>query len=697
MSGYVELTAARTSADTATAGAPAAEQTVSSLVGRTYASYARRLFPNLQLLVGGLFERETASFEVPAAARVETRRRRSLPFMRLTLRAAPYLAEVAYDRRQERTAVAAAAAETVQEVWRGTVGWFEEKRPTTRLELFRRNNFDPGRVLLDSTVDTAQLTTDYRPLPSLAFFGRGSLEEATDRVGGTSVRSLVGAGRATYAEQWLGRKLSLSGDMAFNRRRTETRATGPGEVVFPVLAADGLSSVDDTPETDPLGRNPALADGDRAAAAGVDLGLPPPGGETRPRNLGLDLGSPAEANTLFVWVDRELPQQIAAAFSWRIYTSADNLDWTFAESVPAAPFGPFENRFELRFASLTTRYIKAVVSPLSASAPGATSFPTIQVTEVEAALRRRAAEIEAVRTETSSLANLSFRARLLDAAALDYELAYSVSQREGSPSLFTVSNGFSLSRALGPTYSTSARISREDRREREGDVVAYLYTAALTAAPLATLRHQAVVSGRREQRPAGTSETRSVILSSTAELYRGLDVNLSLADSAIRRESGVVTGVRDVNLGATIVPHRALTLNALYQDRTARSRGSSAEREPGESRRAGELGAAWRPLPTFYLFVSRRIERSRLAADRTLDSSSISFAPLPDGTLHLNLFYTETRRSDLDSVERVLVPTVRWDITARMYAQVSYQRSAFDSPLSRLRSGLVAATFRASF
>lgn len=695
--GYVELTAARTVTDTSTAGAVPAEQTVQSLLSRTYVTYTRRLFPNLQLFTGGLFEREAAGFEAADGGSVDTRRTRVLPFLRLTLRAAPYLAEVAYDRRQERTGVAAGASESVQEVWRATVGWFEEKRPRMRLELFRRNNFDPRRQLLDSTVDTAQFTSESRVGESFGLFYRGSIEETTDRIGGTRLRAGTNAGRATFAEQWLGRRLSLSGDVSLNRRRTQVRTTGAGELVLPVFVPGALFSLDDTPERDPLGSNPALTDGDRTTGAGVDLGLPPPGGDTRPRNLGVDLGSPAELNTLLVWIDRDLPPEIAASFSWRIYTSADNLDWILVETIPTAPFGPFENRFELRLPTVTARYVKAVVSPLAASVPGATSFPTIQVSELEAALRRRADQVEAVRTDTASLGNLSFRARLLEAAALDYELSYSVSQRRGSPALFTVSNGLSFSRTLGAIYSTSARLAREDRREREGDVVAVLYTASLTATPVPTLRHQAVLSGRREERPGGRVETSSVILSSTAELVRGVDLNLVIADSTLRRESGLVTDVRDVNLGATVVPHRALTVNAFYQDRTARSRGPGAGHELDDSRRAGELGAAWRPLPTVYVFLSRRLERTRLAADRTVDSSSISFAPFPSGSLHVTVFYTETRRSDLDSVERVFVPTVRWDITPRMYAQLSYQNSSFDTPLSRLRGGLVAASFRASF
>ncbi len=696
LNGYLELTASRVATEAGTAAGPVAEQRVDSLVQRYYVNLQRRLFPNLQLLFGGLYERDASSFEV-GATRSEARRRRVLPFLKLSLRSAPWLAEVAYDRRQEKVSAAGTSPESIQEVYRGTLGWLGETWPKTRLVLFRRKNFDADRQFLDTTVDTAQLTSDYRPVDSLALYYRGSFEYATDRIRSSEVETLFQSARVTYGDAWLDRRLSLSADYNVNHRRTETIAAGTGEVLFPLLPVAGLSSIDDTPDRDPLGANAALIDGDRTAPAGINLGLPPPGGDDRPRNLGLDLGSPTEVNTLIVWVDRELPPEIADAFSWRIYTSADNQDWTFQEALASAPFGPFDNRFELRFSGLTARYVKAVVSPLPPTAPFASSFPTIQITELEPAVTRRTQDLKARRTDVSQVGNLAFRARLLESTPLYYDLAYYVSKREASQALYTLTNGLSFSRPLGSIYTTAARVSRDDRREREGDVVAYLYSASLSAQPVETLRHNLVLSGTREDRTEGVRDTKSVILNSTAELYRGVDVNLGVGKSAIQKESGTVTDVRDVNFGTTLVPHRALTVNALYQDRTSRSRGTPAFLERGESRKAGEVGAAWRPIATLYLFVSRRIERSNLAQDRTLDGYALTFAPFPDGSLHLSLFYSETHRSDLDATERTFVPSARWDVTNRMFVQVSYQRSASDSILETLRTSVLSASFRASF
>ena len=108
------------------------------------------------------------------------------------------------------------------------------------------------------------------------------------------------------------------------------------------------------------------------------------GGDTRERNIGLDFSLAQDVNTLRVWVDRELPATISGSFSWDVYTSSDNLNWSLYTTLSPAPFGQFDNRFEITFSSVNTRYIKVVVKPLSAAVQGASGYPDIFVTEIQA-------------------------------------------------------------------------------------------------------------------------------------------------------------------------------------------------------------------------------------------------------------------------------------------------------------------------
>jgi hypothetical protein len=53
-----------------------------------------------------------------------------------------------------------------------------------------------------------------------------------------------------------------------------------------------------------------------------------------------------------------------------VWISSNNLNWTLHQTILSAPFGAFDNRFELTFANVSTRYIKAVTDPLSPVVPG---------------------------------------------------------------------------------------------------------------------------------------------------------------------------------------------------------------------------------------------------------------------------------------------------------------------------------------
>jgi hypothetical protein len=125
-----------------------------------------------------------------------------------------------------------------------------------------------------------------------------------------------------------------------------------------------------------------MVDGNVAAGTGINLGLPLPGGDARFRNMGLDFLVATGINTLFVLVDRDV-SQVADTFSWRIYTSSDNQNWELRQTVAPAFYSPTFNRFEIRFANVTARFVKVVTSPLTPAIPFATSFRDILVTELQ--------------------------------------------------------------------------------------------------------------------------------------------------------------------------------------------------------------------------------------------------------------------------------------------------------------------------
>jgi hypothetical protein len=695
LDGYLELTASRTDVSAEDASGAKIDDRVNAFTQRYSLNFARRLFPNLILKLGGLYEHEAVHDELGGAA-FDSRRRRVLPYFLLTLRTGTHLAEIGYDRQDERFHNDLSTSQLVQETWRVNLGWDPVDLPRTRLEYVHRNTFDLDRRGLDVGQDRIQLTSRYLALEKVDLYYRGALEKDVDHLNDGELRTNSQNARVSYGDTWLDRRLTFSTDYTINYRTTESIRSGAGELIVEVIPTAGLSSLDDTPDHDALAANPALIDGNRTTSAGINLGLPPPAGDSRARDFGVDVGVPSEINTVLVWIDRELPPEIANKFSWRVYASSDNVDWTLRQIVPSAVFGPFENRFEVRFTGLSTRYLKLVVSPLAASVPDATSWPLIQVAELEPELRQPSSDLTASRSDTAQRLSADFRARLLDAPSLYYESSLFLSkQNQGSP-LYTFSNGLSVSHALSPIFSGAARLAREDRRQPTGDQTAYLFSGSLTADPLPTVQESMVVSYVQEE-GVEARDTASVVFSSVAQLYRGISGNLSLGRSVIRPGVGGHSLADDLTLGLTFVPHPKFTLNALVQNRTVRNRFADARPDRTDELKTAEIGAAYRPLRSLYLFASQRWERTSGELGRTLRNYALSWTPFPDGAFRFSIFYDSSYQTEIRETQQTLVPTIRWNITERMYIDLTYQDLRTTSLLGTSRTKVGTGSFRVAF
>ncbi len=695
--GYVEFGVAqsKTHTEDAVTGL-SSDQTVQSFLQAYRLDFTRNFYPNLQFGIGGSYGVISTSNEVLGVT-FDSARVLFTPYARLTLQTPMFGGQISYDKRQEQFETGPATAKLVQDTWRANFSWLPVELPRTFLEFSRKNTYDQAGEGLDITQDRVQLASQYLAVETLDLYYRGSLQKDRDQLNDSNVETNAQNFRVSYGDSWLDRRLTFSTDYTINYRKTEATRTGEGELIEPVVPAVGLSSIDDTPARDPLSPNPALIDADRATPAGINLGLPGPGGDARPRNFGLDLGFATELNTILVWIDRELTPSIAAAFSWQIYTSDDNLDWVLRQTLPSAPFGPFDNRFEVRFTATVSRYVKLVVSPLRLSVPDATSWPDIQVTELEPEIRAPSDELSFTSTRTSQVFDVNFRALLVPRANFYYELAYFLATQSPGSTTYTLSNGLSVSQAIGPIMTGAARLTRQDSQERFGNFVAYLFSGSLTATPVPAFQASTVVSYKQEDGDFGQDRA-SVTLNGLAQLYRGISANLALSKTRVVPNAGPAGDYTDVNFGLTLVPNPKLTFNVIVQNSRANLELAGA---PGtrvdDTRKNAELGVSYRPWRSLYLFGSGTWNSNSLTGSRTLRNFSLSWTPFPDGTFHLGLFYNTTYQTDLDETQETLVPSIRWDITSKMYLNLSYQYLNSTSRRGVNRTDAATATFRATF
>ncbi len=660
-----------------------------------------KIFPTLKVRAGGIAEGTKSNVEINGAdtkATVLDFR----PYFDLTLDTGLFKAAVGYSRRQERTKVLHSPSVTlVNDEFYGLLTWKPEGLPLIDMQIRRRNSFDTDKSFLDTKEDFIGLTSRYQ-YQGLQLDYRGTYSHSKDNLVDITNEQYTHTGRAVYSNSFFDKRITLNTTYNISYQEIRTASTGKGFISSQVFPVAGLSSFDDFPPpfTGTLDPNPALIDGDLAASAGLNIGLIPIGGDRRRRNIGLDFGTPTEVNKIFVWVDRELPLDTASAFPWDIYVSSDNLNWTLVTTLFSAPFGPFQNRFEVKFSNITARYIKVVTRVLTLGDPGASGFPDIFITEMQAFLDTSAKEAKQKISRTTHIYDLDLRARILDNPSLSYELYYSFNRFENDGSArqrYSFSNALQVFHRFNEVFSGQARVAREDGKQIDKETVAsYLYNASITADPLRTVHSNLTFNGRDEEIGGRSNSLKSVFLYNTAQLYSGLDAGLNGGVSFIKQEDGRKGRNTIVSLTSNIVPHRALTLGLNYSNTISRQTGGGQESSSKYSQSL-DFNLSYNPLRTLNFIALIQVIAERGEKTQTTQNYSINWSPFPDGALQFNMAYNENYRSLSHEKERIVQPTIRYNISKSSYLDVSYQVLRRKSDIEKTSSNLFSTNLKIYF
>ncbi|ACM21507.1 hypothetical protein Geob_3164 [Geotalea daltonii FRC-32] len=697
-----------TGIDTRSKGASgeAAKAKWTNLSQRYSLSLDKSLFPNLRLMTSGIFEKNLGRMtdnDASSNSSVTTLR----PSVDLTLNTLLYTAGLGYSRRDETTkATGVNRANAINEDWHAMLGWRPAGLPKVDLQLTRTNTFDGTRLLTDSTTDRALLGVKYAPWKTMDLKFQSVYTDATDRLLRFETKNLNNSGRISYSDQFFNKRVNVTSNYTVNRLDTTIVSGNDGEVPYQLFPFSGLYAASDTWTAVALASIPALINGETGASAGLDsLGVTAPGGEALPRNIGLDFVNPTEINTLYVFIDRDLPAMVSSFFIWDVYKTDDdpangNPRWELVQTAASAGFGPLLGgfRFQIEFPNVTARAIKVVVSPLTqvaaAMAPGFQDPERILVTEIQGFIRRPLEQLNRDSATVSQVLNLDVKARLLASLPLYYDSSLFLKSSE-SGVRSTLSNGLSLDHRFNGIFSSSARVAREDDDAADGHRVGYLYTASLKATPLRTLSHNLVYSGRHETISGRAKDTNSIYLHNHADLYKGVSVNLSGGATYVTTETGVKEDDYSMVFGANIVPHPTLSMNINYTlNKTISSLAMAQNQNPFQQR--GEFNASFRPFPAMYLFGSIGVVEQNSTFD-TLMNYGVNWSPFPDGAIQFGFAYNESLRSLERSKERLISPNLSWKITSKSLLDLSYSFTSSTSHRQSLDSKIFNATYRIFF
>ena len=664
------------------------------------------LYPKLNLNAGGTFEDNiTDPVGTDTIRRTEFMRIR--PYVFLTLRDPVYTGSLGYDLREDTIRTSGLPKTTLtQDNYTATFDWRPEGLPWTNVAYTKTNTHDGDRSVVDTEKDYLYLKSQYR-YQGLELWYVGSYTNTDDKIRNFESTELSNEGRLVYATTLFNGRTSINSDNRVNVTTFDTKTAGQGQVGRPVFPLAGLSALSDTPTNVALGPTPALIDGNLAASAGINIGLPALGGDTRQRNLGLDFLAPQELNSLLVWVDvgtnSTLPFDIANSFLWEVYTSTDNLNWTLYQAGRPAPFGPFEKRFEISFPSVTTRYIKVVTRPLSGAViipPGFANPDQISITEVQAFLNTPASDVRQSTTRTFQNYTLDVKTRLLNTPTLYYDFnAYYFDVSPDGQRRYTISNGLFVNHAFNPIFSTSANASIEFGEEQDQSRVAFLYYASLMANPLRTLSNNLVFSGNNQTVGDLTNRSNAVILYNTAQLYKGFDATLNLGVTLTSEEQAGGSSIDRrrlyFNPGVNITPHPSLVLTLYYLGAQTHTSGSPSTLADVTENRL-DLGASWTPFRSLFLSASVNVASETGQDTKVQQNYGLNWTPFPDGQLQFSFFYNDSFYPDRSTV---IQPTLRWYLSPRRrsYLDLSYQRNRSESAGQKTETDIVSTNLKVYF
>lgn len=645
---------------------------------------SRNIYPNLNFRGGGIFELENSDTTTDGE-KFDRDERTTRPFLELNLNTPLIKLGGGYRKTEIKSTQSFAPTErNFVDEYNANLNYRPVDFPQLSVNYTHTNFYDsPETTDVVNELLSTDARYDYKDIGLQYLYTRNDTE---DRKADFNTLTQSHTGKMNYSKSFFDRRLGLNADYRINYISTDFSGTGSQTITL--SRDEGLFSPDDDAGL-ALESRPALIDGNVVSSTGIDIGLG--GDETKRISIGIDLGVPITVDTIFVWVDRRLSTTVANSFAWEVYTSPDNTDtsiWTLRAIVSPAPFDSFNNRFEISFPEVQTRFIKVVTRPLAiADAPDASDFPNIFITEVEGRITVQGAEAERL-TSLDHSVNLRARWTITQETSLGYTFYYRDSEADpGDITRTTLSNGLDLTHIFNKVFTGTVRVLRSDSKRGVVKTTDTASSASLRATYLPTLSQTLTLSVSRQKEDGSRARANSVFLRTNAELYKGWGAFLDAGYTWGTSFEDVDSTITFMRVGTNLVPHRRFTLDASYT-----ASWSQEADEPTALRQTGSVQLFSLPFDT--LSLSANISFSDEEDDsRTFQNYSVNWSPFPQGTLQLSLLYNETLSTE-GQESRSFGPRVIWRLARRAELTVIYTISETESEDTLTESKNLSANLR---
>jgi hypothetical protein len=616
----------------------------------------KELYPYLELNAGGLFDLQTTRLDADGSDS-ENEQMTAEYFAGLQLNNPQHRAGFTYRNSQVRTEATDLVTSSIfREQYIARWNWRPADLPSFNLDYNRTHAFDePETRDLINDFLTLRSRYEYREVSLDYTYTRNDKEETLAESG---TLSQIHNGRIRYSTRLFGDRVSLTAGSRLNYSTLEPSGEGDvrrstsslGSPLFWPFNSDESSQLD--PE-------------------GVDINL------DRPPSVGLDFGSPTEVDTLYLLPlesdDRSLglasPEQIQTAnryFSWEVFISDDGENWEEHRSSFQAEYSAFDNRFELSFPRVTTRFIQVRVTPPS----GPNEVPgKILISQVQGFTTIDASSGETLEDHDQNH-NLGLRWAITDRTSTTYDVYYNLLTSEPSETKkWMLGNSVGLRHMFSPIFVGNVRVFRSDEHlTGRDDRTHHSYVASIRGDYLETFNQTLIYSGTHTDDEEGSSSGNSIFLRHSADLYEDWSANLDLGQSWRNPSEAAKTRSTIIRARTNLIPNRKIRLRVDYSFAWVDEEGEGSRIE--QNGRAEVYLVPFRTLSLFAAVSFRDRDDEGGGVDVTQDYS-VNWGPFPDGSLNFSFGYNYFKQTE-GLEERFFSPRLTWEIARGVLLTLEY-------------------------
>ncbi len=407
-------------------------------------------------------------------------------------------------------------------------------------------------------------------------------------------------GRVDFRKSFWKNRITTSGSYSITNTNTETETGGQDVEVAEKKSPSAGLYADDPP--DPFNITLTSYDSLINGNANINIG----GIGNTDQNIGVDLNYNRKVGLIYLYTTTPNALFNKNFFTWAVYHSSDNLNWTQITSSANKEYDTINERFEISFTATTARYFKIVNT--------ANDLNNLYVTEIEALSYKTYAAFTTTETEqTTQNTQANIRYKPMDWLSFTYDFTQDEQKTDSEKNRRQAHNmNCRAEREFNKYISAWAQYGRRMEYDSEAeDKITDTYLLHFLSSPLTTLNTDLSLNHTVSKEDGETqSKSSSALFQISAKLREGADLNL---DANITHSENLAslseTTIKSINSELRLELTRMLTAEIEYDTSWTETQQSEPDGDTTGKTSSARVILYWRPSHDFYFRGSCSIDK----------------------------------------------------------------------------------------